>query len=386
MADIYKRPDSPYWWVKFKHPDGTTCRQSTKVPLRFRDQAKLRASVMEADAWERYRTGASERTEYTFEQLMVEWIRARRPGTAELNCIKRLREFFAGYVMNDLERSDIEAYRAQREATTWRGRMIKPATVRRELGTLSSAINWVKLNKGWEIPNPVEGARPQPGKNRVRWLTPEEWKQLANAMKQQKSSPWLYDFGELAINTGMRKMELLSLPWSRVDLRNNCIYLNPEDQKNAKYGAVPLNKGARRAILRRMTWLAFYYPDSPWVFPSRQSKRGKKHMQDVRIALNKALEAAGIDDFSAHDFRHTFASWLVQKGVPLYHVQQVLRHADIRQTEKYAHLAPDVARQAVAALDEELKNKKAARYPHADNNAAEETSQIIENIIEKSTG
>ncbi|MDE0977169.1 MAG: tyrosine-type recombinase/integrase [Arenicellales bacterium] len=57
---------------------------------------------------------------------------------------------------------------------------------------------------------------------------------------------------------------------------------------------------------------------------------------------------AGIKDFRIHDLRHTFASWLVMDGVPLYEVSKLLRHASITMTEKYAHLAPDHLHQVLA--------------------------------------
>lgn len=53
-----------------------------------------------------------------------------------------------------------------------------------------------------------------------------------------------------------------------------------------------------------------------------------------------------------HDLRHTCAAWLVSAGVPLTEVRDLLGHSTIRMTERYAHLAPERVRAAVAALDE----------------------------------
>ena len=58
----------------------------------------------------------------------------------------------------------------------------------------------------------------------------------------------------------------------------------------------------------------------------------------------------GIENFRIHDLRHTFASWLVMKGVLLFEVSKLLRHASIQMTERYAHLAPDYLHDAVASL------------------------------------
>jgi len=60
----------------------------------------------------------------------------------------------------------------------------------------------------------------------------------------------------------------------------------------------------------------------------------------------------GIEDFRPpHDLRHTCSAWLVQSGVPLAAIRDLLRHTTAQMTEKYAHLAPETIRAAVAVLD-----------------------------------
>jgi hypothetical protein len=68
------------------------------------------------------------------------------------------------------------------------------------------------------------------------------------------------------------------------------------------------------------------------------------------LVFQPALKRAGIADFRWHDLRHTFASRLVQRGVPLYTVQRLLGHQSISMTERYAHLAPDDLLAAVTKL------------------------------------
>ena len=73
-------------------------------------------------------------------------------------------------------------------------------------------------------------------------------------------------------------------------------------------------------------------------------------VKDVRKAFSTACRKAGIEDFHIHDLRHTFASWLVMNGTPLFEVSKLLRHASIQMTERYAHLAPDHLHDAVDNL------------------------------------
>ena len=74
-------------------------------------------------------------------------------------------------------------------------------------------------------------------------------------------------------------------------------------------------------------------------------------VQSVKRSFNTACRRAGLEDFHPHDMRHTCAAWLVQGGVSIREVAELLRHSDIRVTMRYAHLAPENVRAAVAALE-----------------------------------
>ena len=74
-------------------------------------------------------------------------------------------------------------------------------------------------------------------------------------------------------------------------------------------------------------------------------------MQSIKRSWATACRRAGIEDFHIHDLRHTCAAWLVSAGVALTEIRDLLGHSTIRMTERYAHLAPENIRAAVAALD-----------------------------------
>ena len=80
---------------------------------------------------------------------------------------------------------------------------------------------------------------------------------------------------------------------------------------------------------------------------------------DCNRSFNTAVRRAGVEDFTFHDLRHTFASRLVMKGVSLKAVQELLGHTDIKMTMRYAHLAEKTMVDAVKVLDgEELKSNR----------------------------
>jgi len=112
-----------------------------------------------------------------------------------------------------------------------------------------------------------------------------------------------------------------------------------EITKSGRRRDVPLSSNADAVLARRWTDGATGY-----VFGSPKWNR-------LRTAWETAVTASRIDDLRFHDLRHTFASWLVQRGRTLKEVQEALGHQTITMTMRYSHLAPDHLRAAVAALD-----------------------------------
>ena len=126
------------------------------------------------------------------------------------------------------------------------------------------------------------------------------------------------------------------------------IYLGANDQKNGKLGSVPLNQVAREAILSRAQFCAEHSPDTPWVFCRKNGTR----IASIKTGFRHAVERAGLENVHPHDLRRTFGSWLVQAGVDIRRVSELMRHSDIKVTASvYAHLAPGDLMTAVAVLD-----------------------------------
>ena len=101
------------------------------------------------------------------------------------------------------------------------------------------------------------------------------------------------------------------------------------------------------ALIEQARFRAKYCPDSSWVFCHKDGSQVK----DVKRSFSTALKKSGIEDFRVHDLRHTCAAWLVSAGVALAEVRDLLGHQSIQMTERYAHLAPENVRAAVAKLE-----------------------------------
>jgi integrase len=216
---------------------------------------------------------------------------------------------------------------------------------------LSAAIGYAQRECGWDIPNPARGCRQREPEGRVRWITRAQAENLMLEAGKEPRAPHLPDLIRVAVNTGMRRAELLWLEWSRVDLGNRLVYLEGHHTKAGRRRSVPLNRNAYEAVIRRKRFRDEHAPTSPWVFCRRNGNR----IGDVKNSFASACARADIDDFHLHDLRHTCAAWLVQAGVPLAQIRDLLGHSTIKVTERYAHLAPENARGTVGVLDHESR-------------------------------
>jgi integrase len=177
---------------------------------------------------------------------------------------------------------------------------------------------------------------------RLRFLSKEECQSLIDACH-----PHLKPIVITALNTGMRKGEILNLKWDNVDLKHGFILL--DITKNGERREIPINdtlKGVLQGITRRL--------DIPYVFYDNAA--GKPY-GDVKRAFATACRKAKIADFHFHDLRHTFASQLIMAGVDLTTVKELLGHKTLTMTLRYAHLAPSHKVAAIQKLDGFLNSK-----------------------------
>jgi len=220
-------------------------------------------------------------------------------------------------------------------------------TVRNELTVLRHLL---RLAKRWGYLEQVPDIElPKKPEDRQRYLEHEEIAKLlaacqpaSKAYPKGSRNPYLLAIVTLALNTGMRKAEILGLEWERVNLSTSAITLYRT--KNGKPRGVPINDAVYTALTdlerdpERRAGLLF-------------TRRDGAAWGEIRTAFATALERAGIKGFRFHDLRHTAASHLVMRGASLNDVRELLGHSDLKMTQRYAHLSPAHLRQAVGLLD-----------------------------------
>lgn len=214
----------------------------------------------------------------------------------------------------------------------------KPATVNRLLATLkhmfSKAVDWEMVEE--EVQKKVRKVKLEKEQNgRLRYLTIDECHALLNQCPEH-----LKPIVVTALNTGMRRGEILNLKWEQVDLTHGFILLSVT--KNGERREIPINDTLASTLRTLKSRFAAGY-----VFTAQTGKPFK----DIKTGFVSACRRAGIKDFRFHDLRHTFASHLVMNGVEILTVKELLGHKTLAMTLRYAHLAPSHKVKAVDILN-----------------------------------
>lgn len=253
-----------------------------------------------------------------------------------------LLRYFKGYALDEINALLIDGY------TSMRLEDVAPVTVRGDLAILSTILNQAM---DWDLIERVPKIRkPKLEASYERWFTVEE---AAAIVEQSKHERLLNNLVEFKLNTGMRTGEVVALRWDDVRMRSKEVIV----RRAFSDGVTGPTKGGkpRTLVLNDSAWSALMaqraqsYMRGGLVFCRDGGEQlTREHLRKPWI---RVLKKAGVEHCGMKTLRHTFASWLVQNGVSLQVVSELLGHADLKTTLIYAHLAPKNHSDAVAALD-----------------------------------
>ena len=147
----------------------------------------------------------------------------------------------------------------------------------------------------------------------------------------------------MALNTGMRRGEILRLKWRDVDIKRSIIYLH--ETKNGEKREVPINEQVKAILINTIR-----HPQSEYIFYNKDGTP----MASNKRSFFTALKKSGIKDFKFHDLRHTFASHLVMSGIDLNTVRELLGHKSLQMTLRYSHLSANHKHIAVGVLSKRM--------------------------------
>jgi integrase len=290
-ARLVRIAGKPFWHVyqnRKRHSTGTENRAQAEIWL-----AEFLKGNADAKTKEVILVGT----------LLDRYLENRRknetPGAERISWShKQLKRHFAGMLPDSITEDDCLNYRQMRLRDE-----VKDATVRTELVALKAALNWgSKEHGGFTMPEKIK--MPPKASARERWLTREE----AARLLAECHTAHLKLFVLIALHTAARKAAILGLTWEQVNLSERYIDFRDEDapETKKKKVPVPINRTLLGVLLA-----AKERADTPYVISF-----GGAPIRQIRHALDRAAERAGLDGVTPHVFRHTAVTWMMQAKVP----------------------------------------------------------------------
>ena len=313
---LFKRGKT--WWISFTTPNGKRIRCSSKTTIR--SEAQELHDKLKKDTWERDRLGID--YSRTWDEAASKWLLTTQDNKSYQRNVKKvawLSTYLAGKQLVQVDRHLIQKIGSiKKDKTTG-------ANANRYLAVISSVLHkayrWDWLPK---VPSIERYSEP---KKRVRWLTRVEFKQLKECLPKH-----LKAMVQFSVATGLRQSNVKLLKWSQVDRGRRVAWINADEAKGGEAIGVPLNSDAIEALDMASG------RHKEFVFTS---KSGQVLNLPNNSEWRRALVQADIKNFRWHDLRHTWASWHVQNGTPLYVLKELGGWKTLAMVEKYAHLAPE---------------------------------------------
>ena len=238
------------------------------------------------------------------------------------------------------------------------GKKRAASTVVRYMAALSHVLNTAVKEWGWLDKSPMSSVRkPKVDNGRARFLSEDECKRLLDAARRGDNDK-LYTIVLLALSTGMRYSEILTLRWRDVvlDSAEGMSLIVLDKTKNGQKRGIPLMGDAleevrelKKAVSKGETESSVA---STLVFPSKRKPLRPMHIRKVWIA---SLKDAGIEGFRFHDLRHTAASYLAMSGASLRDIAEILGHKDLQMVGRYSHLTKTHLAGVLGRMNAKLK-------------------------------
>lgn len=354
MAKIRKRGKT--YQIDYFDPNGKRIRKSFKKRKDAEAELGKRVSLIAEgrylDVKKDYKTTLKELLEKYEENFKNQ----NSFKTAKRFFVKNFREYFGDEtLLANIRYVDIETYRNKlRERLTQHYKIRTDASVNREMSCLrhifKKAVEWEMMSE-----TPFEKGKSlmlKENNKRMRFLTDDEIDSLLS-----ECSPYLHNIVVCALNTGMRRSEILTLKWKQ--LKNGFIYLR--ETKTSEPRQIPINDTLEEMFGRVKSEQnptgdnVFDLKGKPLKDQDLSSEyvfiHNGKGVDSVKTAFNAAVENAGIQDFRLNDCRHTFASQVLLRGGALKDIQELLGHKTMTMTLRYAHLTQEHKRKAVNLLN-----------------------------------
>lgn len=357
------------WYCDFVEPGGKRVRRC--LDTTDRRQAQELYDKLKADAWRVNKLG--EIPEHTFDEACLRWLSEKdhkRSLDDDRTKIEYFLRHFSGVnvssitedkvmaaVANMVDRRHLRTWSVKRDAAQRKGKTapsykvkyVSAATRSQYLSFMRGLLRLAADEWKWLRQAPVIKTR-KPVSRRIRWLTKDEAKTLIECMPESFRPVVMF-----ALSTGLRRSNILDLEWSQIDMQRRVAWIHPENAKAGKAIGVALNDTACKVLrgqIGKHSRLVFVHTSAWHRADGTKTQAVRKMRVDDNSAWRTGLRRAGIKDFRFHDLRHTWASWLVQSGVPLSALQEMGGWESIEMVRRYAHLSPNHLSEHARKIDE----------------------------------
>lgn len=303
-----------------KESQGITRQQAEEIFLKLMQDAKA----------DRFNLPKGRKYEQSFQDLAKRYLeRLKETGgknidRKEQQLDAKLIPFFKNQPLSKITTFDVDRFKkAMLEADN------KPATVNRWLSTLSQLFNKA-LEWGWLEHKPCVIKQLKEDNARITYLTAEQIQKVLEEAKKD-TYPIIYPFIKIALETSMRRMEILSIRLADIDF-DRCIIYIPKAKAGAR--EQPMTKHMAEYLRE---YVKMVPQNQPWLFPSNRS--GSGHYETIERPWRRVLQAAGLDGYEIvrHTLRHTAITHLVQAGVDLPTVMRISGHKSLQMVQRYSH-------------------------------------------------
>ncbi|HPD83805.1 MAG: site-specific integrase [Alphaproteobacteria bacterium] len=322
----------------------------------------------EAKAWARNTESAIHEGRYfsfsaskkkTMADLIDRYIEENLPLKSEASQYDQLKQLeywkdkIGNLTIKEVTPSIITAFRNELKKTkiVQTGKMRSNGTVNRYMAVLSHAFTVAMKEWEWTNDNPcMRVSKLKEARGRTRYLSKEERFRLLDAC-YQSCNKYLYTIVVLALSTGARKNEILSLKWENIHFDREVIQLN--ETKNGEIRILPLQDYALELVLELYNKRK---ANVDLLFPS--TKSGNHVPTNIRKGWDRAVKDAELEDFRFHDLRHSAASYMAMDGASLIDIAQILGHKTLEMTKRYSHLSDAHTKKVIASMNSKIFGKR----------------------------
>jgi len=327
-------------------------RQTGKGPKTYQEKKQIEEAKQAKDKAEKEQI---EKEAITVSELFKKYL-VIAEGDKSAKSIKREKHIFRDHIkpfIGDISAKDVTNLHIEEIKRIATEKKLAPGSINIILAVTRQILNYGIKNSFFTGINAVSLVKkPKMDNRRMRFLTRDEAEKLLTALKIKS---WdVYRMALFSLHMGLRAKEIFHLTWGDVDIENGRIFIKDTKSGHNRFAYMTPQVKAELEMMEKGKANAL-------IFPPHEGKH--ETIQLISKTFFRIVEDLGLnegrtdprDKVVFHTLRHTFASWLVDRGVSIYKVKELLGHRTLAMTERYAKVSEDALRQAIAILSDDSK-------------------------------